>query len=98
MSEADRVANFERIERLVKDGSIDSLPVAEVRKLRDSLLRNSPTSHNPQFEQRWKRVELALAARIAANLHWWQKPLGVIAIAVLSAILSAAVTRWLGLK
>ena len=98
MSEADRVANFERIEALVQNGSIDSRPIAEVRKLHDSLLRNSPTSHNPQFEQRWKRVEMALAARIATDLHWWQKPLGVIAIAVLSAILSAAVTAWLGLK
>jgi hypothetical protein len=98
MSEADRVANFERIEALVQSGRVDSLPIADVRKEHNSLLRNSPTSHNPQFEQRWKRVEMALAARLARDLHWWQKPLGVIAIAVLSAILSAAVTAWLGLK
>ena len=98
MSEADRVANFERIEGLVKSGRIDSLPIAEVRKEHNSLLRNSPTSHNPQFEQRWKRVELAFASRIAGELHWWQKPLGVIAIAVLAAVLSAALTAWLGLR
>jgi hypothetical protein len=98
MSEADRVANFERIEGLVKSGRIDSLPIRDVRNEHKSLLRNSPTSHNPQFEQRWKRVELALSSRIASDLRWWQKPLGVIVIAVLSAVLSAAVTAWLGLK
>ena len=98
MSEGDRVANFDRIEKIVKSGRINSLSIREVRKEYDSLLRNSPTSHNPQFEQRWKRVELALSSRIGSELHWWQKPLGVIAIAVLSAMLSAALTAWLGLK
>lgn len=98
MSEADRVANFERIEDLVKSGRMDSLSIAAVRQEYNSLLLNSPTSNNPQFEQRWKRVELAFASRIASELHWWQKPLGVIAIAVLSAILSAALTAWLGLR
>jgi len=97
MSEADRIANFDRIEAIVKTGAIDSLSFTEVKKERDSLLRDSPTSNNPQFEQRWKRVEMALSARLSQELQWWQKPLGAIAIAVLSAVLSAAVTLWLGL-
>ena len=98
MAEIDPIANFERIEALVQRGAIDSLPISEVRKEHGSLLRSTPTSQNPQFEQRWKRVEIALSSRIAAEIQWWQKPLGVIAIAVLSAVLSAAVTAWLGLK
>jgi hypothetical protein len=91
------IAEFERIETIVKNGSIGNIPIAKIREERDLLLRNSPTSNNPQFAQRWERVHLALTARIESNLAWWQKPLGVIAIAVISAVLSAAVTAWLGL-
>ena len=98
MADIDPIANFERIEALVKNGAIDTMSIADVRKEYGSLLRSTPTSQNPQFEQRWKRVEISLSSRIAAELKWWQKPLGVIVIAVLSAVLSAAVTAWLGLK
>ena len=94
----DPVANFERIENLVKTGELETLPFAELRKEQASLLSNSPTSRNPQFEQRWQRVDKALTARLAQELQWWQKPLGAIAIAVLATVLSAAVTFWLGLK
>lgn len=94
----NQIKEFDRIESIVKDGRINSLPISEVLKERDLLLRNSPTSSNPQFMQRWERVHIALAARIKSELDWWQKPLGVIAITVISAVLSAAVTAWLGLK
>jgi len=94
----DKTEEFERTESLVKDGRINSLPISEARKERDLLLRNSPTSSNPQFMQRWERVHIALTARIDSELDWWQKPLGVIAIAVISAVLSAVVTTWLGIK
>ena len=98
MAGIDPIANFERIEALVKSGTIDTMPIAEVRREHESLLRSTPTSGNPRFAQRWKRVEISLSSRIAAELHWWQKPLGAIAIAVVSAVLSAAATAWLGLK
>ena len=98
MAEIDPIVNFNRIEALVKSGAIDTLPIADIRKEHGSLLRSTPTSQNPQFEQRWARVEISLSSRIAAELQWWQKPPGVIAIAVLSAVFSAAVTAWLGLK
>lgn len=90
------ISEFERIESLVKSGGLEKMSVALARKERDILLRNTPTSNNPQFVQRWDRVLLALNDRIE-ELAWWQKPLGVIAIAVLSTVLAAALTFWLGL-
>ena len=93
----DQISEFERIESIVKDGRINSLQISEVRKERDLLLQNSPTSANPQFIQRWNRVLIALTTRIESDLAWWQKPLGVIGIAVISAVLSAVVTALLGL-
>ncbi|MFH1817589.1 MAG: hypothetical protein ABIK08_15495 [Pseudomonadota bacterium] len=91
-----QIAEFERIESIVKDGRLNSMPIPEARKERDLLLRKSPTSSNPQFMQRWDRVLFALNERIE-ELAWWQKPLGTIAITVLAAVLSAALTFWLGL-
>ncbi|MDP2769503.1 MAG: hypothetical protein Q8O81_06680 [Giesbergeria sp.] len=91
------ISEFERIESLVKSGELEKMSFALVRKERDVLLRETPTSNNPQFVQRWDRVLFALNERIGRELAWWQKPLGAIAIAVLSAVLSAALTFWLGL-
>jgi hypothetical protein len=92
------ISEFERIEALVKDGSVQKLSTTELQKMQGTLLRSTPTSSNPQFVQRWERVNLALSNELQGKLAWWQRPLGVIAIAVLSAVLSAAVTTWLGLK
>lgn len=97
MNEADRVANFKRIEGIVKSGAIDSLPIADVRKERDSLLRDSPNLYSTQFGQRWERVNMAISARLDGEFAWWQKPWGTIAIGVASAIIGAAATKLLGL-
>ena len=91
------ISEFERIEALVKDGSFEKLSKRELQNMQGTLLRGTPTSSNPQFVQRWERVNLAISNKLG-ELAWWQRPLGVIAIAVLSAVLSAAVTTWLGLK
>ncbi|WP_394672582.1 hypothetical protein [Limnobacter sp.] len=90
------ISEFERIESIVKSGGLEKMPVASARKERDVLLRSTPTSNNPQFIQRWDRVLFALNDRIE-ELAWWQKPLGTIAITVLAAVISAALTFWLGL-
>jgi hypothetical protein len=84
------IANFERIESLVNSQDFDSLPISTVKKELDSLRRNSPTSNNPQFQQRWERVSQLLQSRISAELPWYQKPLGQLAIGVGVVLLSAA--------
>lgn len=91
------ISEFERIESIVKVGGLEKMSIATVRKERDALIRSSPTSNNPQFIQRWERVLFALNKHIENDLAWWQKPLGAIAIAVLSTVLAAALTFWLGL-
>ena len=97
MTDADQINNFDRIEAIVKSGDIDSLPISVIRQELSSLLSNSPTSSNSQFMQRWDRVKIALQSRIDNELHWWQKPIGVIGIAIFAAIVSAAATKLLGL-
>lgn len=92
----DPIAEFERIEALAKSGAFRTMPISRARNERDTLLRSTPTSNNPQFIQRWDRVLMQLNERIE-ELAWWQKPTGAIAIAVLSTVLSAALTFWLGL-
>lgn len=91
------ISEFERIEASVKDGSFEKLSKTELQKMQGTLLRSTPTSSNPQFVQRWERVNLAISNELG-KLAWWQRPLGTVAIAVLVAVLSAAVTTWLGLK
>jgi hypothetical protein len=98
MNHAERIANFERIEQLMRDGKFQSMPIKEVKVLRQSLLADAPTSDNPQFVQRLQRVESALAIRVSETKHWWSKPFGVIALRVIGGLIAAAAVYYLGLK
>lgn len=98
MREEEQIDNFDRIEAIVKSGDIESLPIAEIRKELSSLLSHTPTSRNPQFMQRWERVKIALQTRIENELPWWQKPIGILGIAIFAAIVSAAATKLLSLQ
>lgn len=95
----DKIAEFERIEGIVKNPpQLRSLTKNEAQALADSLAANVPPSSNPAFFERVRRVESALHQKLAQELAWWQRPWGAIAIAIFSAVVSAAATKLLGLS
>jgi hypothetical protein len=96
MNNAEKVANFERIETLVREGKLETMSSAEVKTLRNSLLTEAPLSDNPKFQQRLHRVESALANRLSEEKSWWEKPLGIILISVVGSVIAAAIAFYLG--
>ena len=93
----DKVAEFERIEAVVNDAAtFRTLKAKEVEALRDSLRANTPLSHNTGFVERVRRVELSLSDRLNQK-HWWERPLGIVFLAVLAGVIIAAIVCWLGL-
>lgn len=59
--------NFDTIEKAVQDGTIDSVPLEELKRAKQELLTNSPLSDNPKFIQRWERVNAAITSRIESS-------------------------------
>ena len=91
-----QIAEFERIEAIATNPSaLDELWMREIRALRDSLAANIPPSTNPAFFERVRRVEAAINARLSEK-QWWEKPPGIIAIAVIGTIIAAAILYLVG--
>lgn len=96
MNHAEKIANFERVEQLMRDGKIKSMPVKEVKALRQSLLANAPLSDNPQFIRRQQHLESALSNRISESKSWWGGPAGATTLRVVGALIAAAAVYYLG--
>jgi hypothetical protein len=96
MSTREKIANFERIEALVREGKLASMPFDQVRALRHSLLTEAPLSENPKFQQRLQSVETALASRLAQEKSWWETPAGMILIGVVGSLIAAGAAFLLG--
>ena len=59
--------NFDKIEKAVQKGELDSLSVNELLKIKQVLLTGSPLSDNPRFIQRWERVNTAVMSKIESK-------------------------------
>ena len=99
----EKVRNFEHIESVVSDDKkLMALPLVEVRRLRHSLLTESPTSKNPEFHQRFMRVNEILSGRITeiiakeSKKQWWEKPLGIVFLLVFGAVIAAGIIYFIG--
>ena len=64
-----RVEDFRKIEEQVQDRSIDAMPVAELIKLKVSLVTNTPTAEvNPIFQRRWDRAYTEISSLIDSKV------------------------------
>jgi hypothetical protein len=64
-----RIEDFRKIEEQVQDRSIDAMPVAELTKLKVSLVTNTPTADiNPIFQLRWDRAYTEISSLIDSKL------------------------------
>jgi hypothetical protein len=96
MNNTEKIGDFERIETLVRDGKLAGMRSDEVKALRHTLLTEGPLSDNPKFQQRFHRVDTALAERLSEQKPWWEKPAGLILISVVSSIIAAGAAFYLG--
>ena len=63
------VDDFREIEEHVYDRSIDTMPVAELTKLKVSLVNNTPTAEiNPIFQHRWDRTYTEISSVIDSKV------------------------------
>ena len=62
------------------------MSVKELNALKSTLLSDSPTSQNAQFQQRWERaytaIESALTGKINARRFRWQIGLSILILVI----------------
>jgi hypothetical protein len=90
----EEIKEFNNIEGVIKNRELSQRSLAELRKMRETLLLETPTSQNAQFQQRWERVHAAinseLEGRITARRFRVQLALSVLILLVAAINLAKA--------